>query len=60
MSDADLDAWMDAMSRVLDLSLADADRDEVRRNLAVAARMAALLADAPLDEREEPLPVYRP
>ena len=57
--DADIDAWIEAMTTILDLSLDDADRVEIRRNLQVAAHMAAILSDPPLDAREEVLPVYR-
>ena len=57
----DLDAWIDAMSDVLDLPVAAEHRAGTRRFLAAAAAMAATLDAVPLDEAElANLPVYLP
>ncbi len=59
MSDAEADAYIAAMATALALPLTDADPQEIRANLLVARRMAAMLADAPPCDHVEPLPVFR-
>ena len=56
----DLDAYVDCVSRMIDLPLLAASKPIVIANLEVAKRMAVLLDEFELDEREEPTPVYRP
>jgi hypothetical protein len=55
-----LEAYMDAAAAMMNLPIPDASKPIVREQLEVAARMAALLADFDLDQREEPAPVFRP
>ena len=55
-----LDAYMDAAAAMMNLPIPDASKPIVREQLEVAARMAALLAEFDLDQREEPAPVFRP
>jgi hypothetical protein len=55
-----IDRWIEAMAALHGLPLDETSIAEIRANLAVAQRMATLLAEFPLDEREEQLPVYRP
>jgi hypothetical protein len=59
-ADAELEAYMDAAAALLGLPVAPDDRPGVLANLRVTARFAALVAEFPLDEREEPAPVFRP
>ncbi|MDH7799769.1 MULTISPECIES: DUF4089 domain-containing protein [unclassified Beijerinckia] len=54
----DWDAFIAASAKVMDITVSEASRPIVRANLEVAARMAKLVADFPLDEREEPAPVF--
>ncbi|MBN9083976.1 MAG: hypothetical protein BGP04_17200 [Rhizobiales bacterium 62-17] len=55
----DWDAFISASAKVLDIAISEDSRPIVRANLELAARMAKLVADFPLDEREEPAPVFR-
>jgi hypothetical protein len=55
----DLEQWIDAMSPVLRLHVADEHRAGVKANLKTAGKMAALLDKAPLGDEAEPAPVYR-
>jgi hypothetical protein len=55
----DLDKWIDTMSEVLRLPVADMDRTGVKASLKTAGKMAALLDKAPLADEAEPAPVYR-
>ncbi|MDT2023856.1 DUF4089 domain-containing protein [Methylocella sp. CPCC 101449] len=55
----DWDAFIGASAKVLDIPVGEDSRPIVRANLELAARMAKLVADFPLDEREEPAPVFR-
>ncbi len=48
------------MASVLGIALSDEMRPNIRLHFEIAARMAAALADFPLDDREEPAPVYLP
>jgi hypothetical protein len=57
----DPDAYIDAASAAVGLTVAEAHRPGVRRFLAIAAEMAATLDGADLDEAELALaPVYTP
>ena len=56
----DADAVIEAASAMLRLNVLPEDRRGVRNNLKTAAKMAALLEQAGIDERIEPAPVYRP
>ncbi len=56
----DLEAWMDAMLPVLGIAADPAFRPGILANLQVTLRLAGLVLDFPLDEREEPAPVYEP
>jgi hypothetical protein len=56
----DLDAWIDAMMPVLGITLDPAFRPGVIQNLQVVLRLSAIVLEFPLDEREEPAPVFEP
>jgi Protein of unknown function (DUF4089) len=56
----DADAAIDAGSRLLGLVIDEASRQHVKTHLVIAARMAALLLEHKLDDREEPAPVFTP
>jgi len=56
----DLKAYIDTVSTMIGLPIPDSSKPIVVANLEVAMRMAALLDDFSLDEREEPALVYRP
>ena len=56
----DADAVIEAASAMLRLDVLPEDRPGVRNHLKTAAKMAALLEQAGIDERTEPAPVYRP
>ena len=51
---------IDAMAEALGLVLSEESRAGVAANLAVLARMAALVEAVPLDPHDDPLPLYRP
>jgi hypothetical protein len=53
-------AWLDAVSRVIDLPIPDAYRDGVLLNLRVIAAHVERLGDFALGDHTEPAPVYRP
>jgi hypothetical protein len=54
----DPDAIIDALAPLLDLTVDDASRPQIKIHLEIAARMAALLLEHPLDDHEEPGPVF--
>jgi hypothetical protein len=56
---ADLDKWIDTVSEVLRLPVAEAYRPGVKSNLKTAAKMAALLEKTPISDDAEPAPVFR-
>jgi hypothetical protein len=56
----DPDAVADAMAPLLGLVIDPAYRPGVLANLKVMAAMADLVLSVPMDEREEPAPVFRP
>jgi hypothetical protein len=58
-SDFDADALIAAMAPLLGLVVGDASRGPVKTHLEIAARYAALMEEAALDEHEEPAPVYK-
>lgn len=62
MSDlVDLEAYVDAVSAMLDIGIAEDHRPGVVRFLGLAAEMAAILDSAPLDDDELALaPVFLP
>ncbi len=59
MTDAELDAFMDASAAALGISIDPEWRASVRANLAVVFRMAPLVLDFPLDDEAEPAPVFK-
>jgi len=56
----DADALIDAAQPLLDLTLSEVSRSGVKLNLEIAARLAKLVMDFPLDDEAEPAPVYVP
>jgi hypothetical protein len=54
----DPDAVIDAIAPLLDLAVDDASRPQIKAHLEIAARMAALLFERTIDDREEPAPVF--
>ena len=56
----DADAIIDAMAPLLGLAVSEASKEPVKIHLEIAARSAALLEEAVLDDHEEPAPVYTP
>ncbi|MCX7376149.1 MAG: DUF4089 domain-containing protein [Alphaproteobacteria bacterium] len=60
MTDAELEAYMDASAAVLGIAIAPEWRDAVRANLALSLRMATVVAAFPLEDEAEPAPVFTP
>ena len=58
MTDATLDAFIDASAALLGLTIEPAWRAPVRANLAVSLRRGALVLDFPLHDDAEPAPVF--
>ena len=58
MSEVDWDAYIAEAARLLDLRLTPDMHAATRDNLALAERMARLVADYPLDDHAEPAPVF--
>ena len=56
----DFEAWIDALAPVLGLGIDPAWRPGIVQNLQVTHRLAGIVLELPLDEREEPAPVYEP
>lgn len=56
----DFEAWIDAMAPVMGITVDPAWRAGIVQNLQVTHRLAALVLELPMDEREEPAPVYQP
>ena len=54
----DAEAVIDALAPLLGLPVAAEHRPGVVANLRMTARLAALVTEFPLDDREEPAPVY--
>ena len=59
-SPPDFEAWIDAMAPVTGITVDPAWRPGNVQNLQVTHRLAADVLELPLDEREEPAPVYAP
>jgi hypothetical protein len=58
MTDAELDAYIDASAVVLGLTIAPEWRAAVRANLAVTFRMGSLVGAFELPDEAEPAPVF--
>jgi hypothetical protein len=58
MTDADLDAYVDASAVVLGLTILPEWRAAVRANLAMTLRMGALVDAFGLPDEAEPAPVF--
>ncbi|MGO4873026.1 MAG: DUF4089 domain-containing protein [Roseiarcus sp.] len=56
----DADALIDAALPLLGLSLSEGARPVVRLHLETAERLAHLVVEFPLDDDEEPAPVFAP
>ena len=58
MTDADLDAFIDASSVVLGLTIAPEWRVAVRANLAITFRLGSVVEEFELPDEAEPAPVF--
>lgn len=58
MTDADLDAYIDANATLLGLAIAPEWREAVRANLRVTLRMAGMVDGFALPDEIEPAPVF--
>ena len=56
----DADALIDATAPLLELPVSEASRPGVKLNLQIAAQLAPLVMDFPLDDEAEPAPVFGP
>ena len=56
----DLRSYVDAVAGMIGLPIPEASRPVVVANLEVACRMAKMLEEIKIDEREDPAPVFRP
>jgi Protein of unknown function (DUF4089) len=57
----DADEWIDASLPLTGLEpLGEASRTAVKTHLEIAVGLARLVLDFPLDDEQEPAPVYRP
>jgi len=54
----DLDTFVDAAARALDLPVEPAWKPAIKANLEVTLRLAASFADFPLPDDAEPAPVF--
>jgi hypothetical protein len=59
MTDAELDAYMDASATALGLAIDPAWRDAVRANLAVTFRLGGMVLDFAPDTHVDPAPVFQ-
>ncbi len=59
LTDAALEAYMDAAAAVLGLRIAPEWRGAVRANLAVTFRLGGLILDLDIPDEADPAPVYR-
>lgn len=59
MTDADLDTFIDASSRVLGLTIAPEWRAAVRANLAITFRLGAVVEEFGLADEADPAPVFQ-
>lgn len=60
MTDAEIEAWMDASAAMLGIAIDPAWRAAVMANLALCVRMGALVEGFALEDEAEPAPVYVP
>jgi hypothetical protein len=58
MTDAELDAYIDASSVVLGLTIAPEWRAAVRANLAITFRLGSVVGEVELPDEAEPAPVF--
>jgi hypothetical protein len=58
MTDAELDAYIDASAVALGLAIAPEWRAAVRANLAITFRLGAVVAEFELSDEAEPAPVF--
>jgi hypothetical protein len=58
VTDADLDAFIDASSVVLGLTIVPEWRAAVRANLAITFRLGAVVEEFELSDEAEPAPVF--
>jgi hypothetical protein len=58
MTDAELEAFMDASAAVLGLTIAAEWRDAVRANLAMTFRLGGMVGAFELPDEAEPAPVF--
>jgi hypothetical protein len=58
--DVDAQSYVDQASRLVGLPIAAKHRPGVARNMALIARMAALVTSFPLGPADEPAPVFVP
>jgi hypothetical protein len=58
MTDAELEAYLDASAAVLGLTVAPEWRDAVRANLMVTFRLAAVVEEFGLPDETDPAPVF--
>jgi Protein of unknown function (DUF4089) len=56
----DAEKLIDAAAPLLGLELGDASRAAVKTHLDIAVGLARLVLDFPLDDEQEPAPVYQP
>lgn len=56
----DADAIIETMAPLLGLVVGEASHGSVKTHLEIAARLAALMEQAELDDHEEPAPVFTP
>jgi 1-carboxybiuret hydrolase subunit AtzG-like protein len=59
MTDAELEAWLVASARLLDITVAPEWRDAVLLHLRITCDMAQRIMDFPLADEAEPAPVFR-
>ncbi len=59
-NDIQLGTVVDAMAPILGIPVTSEFRPGVIANLRISLELAALVLAFPLDEREEPAPVFRP
>jgi hypothetical protein len=51
---------IDTLAAAIGITLEPGWRDGVRMNLEISLRMAAMVAEFPLDDEDDALPVYTP
>jgi hypothetical protein len=51
---------IDTLAAAIGITLEPGWRDGVRMNLEISLRMAAMVADFPLDDEDDALPVFTP